>query len=106
MLMCSHESSGLSSTNWLQGSHFNCNEVCDYCETIGTKLHVVAVYSPWLNGLLEGSNGILLNALKRLWAPGLGEDDYDQMTIKDIPNNWPEHLDAPSNISMTTYSLL
>src|SRR5882762_885168 len=76
------------------GSHFDCNEVRDYCKTIGTKLHVVAAYSPWLNGLLEGSNGILLNALKRLCAPGLGEDDYDQMTIKDIPNNWPEHLDA------------
>jgi len=76
------------------GSHFDCNEVRDYCKTIGTKLHVVAAYSPWLNGLLEGSNGILLNALKRLCAPGLGEDDYDQMTIKDIPNNWPEYLDT------------
>ncbi|KIM74692.1 hypothetical protein PILCRDRAFT_14247 [Piloderma croceum F 1598] len=58
------------------GSHFDCNE------------------SPWLNGLLEGSNGILLNALKRLCAPGLGEDEYEQMTVKDIPNNWPDHLDA------------
>jgi hypothetical protein len=47
-----------------------------------------------LNGLLEGSNGILLNALKRLCAPGLGEDDYDRMTAKDIPSNWPEHLDT------------
>jgi hypothetical protein len=37
-------------------SHFNCNEVRDYCASIGTKLHVVAAYTPWLNGLLEGSN--------------------------------------------------
>jgi hypothetical protein len=46
------------------GSHFNCGEVRDYCNAIGTKLHIVAAYSPWLNGLLAGSNGILLNALK------------------------------------------
>jgi len=76
------------------GKHFNCTEVKDYCESIGCKLHVVAAYSPWINGLLEGSNGILLNALKRLCAPGLGEDDYSAMQIKDIPNNWPDHLDA------------
>jgi hypothetical protein len=76
------------------GSHFDCNEVREYCDSIGTKLHVVAAYSPWLNGLLEGSNSILLNALKRLCAPGLGEDEYEQMTIKNIPSNWPEHLDA------------
>jgi hypothetical protein len=75
-------------------SHFDCDEVREYCKSIGTKLHIVAAYSPWLNGLLEGSNGILLNALKRLCAPGLSEDEYERMTIKDIPSNWPDHLDA------------
>jgi hypothetical protein len=76
------------------GKHFNCVEVKNYCESIGCKLHVVAAYSPWINGLLEGSNGILLNALKQLCAPGLGEDDYAAMETKDIPNNWPDHLNA------------
>ena len=76
------------------GKHFDCAEVKDYCKTIGCKLHIVAAYSPWINGLLEGSNGILLNALKRLCAPGLGEDDYAAMQVKDIPNNWPDHLDT------------
>ena len=75
-------------------SHFDCEEVRDYCNSIGTKLHIVAAYSPWLNGLLEGSNGILLNALKRLCAPSLGEDDYAEMQVKDIPKTWPDHLDA------------
>ena len=51
------------------GSHFNCVEVQEFCESIGMKLHIVAAYSSWLNGLLEGSNGILLNALKRLCTP-------------------------------------
>ena len=53
----------------------------------------MVVYTPWLNRLLEGSNGILLNALKQLCAPGLGEDDYKKMALKDIPSNWPEYLD-------------
>src|SRR6202050_5506066 len=75
-------------------SHFNCTEVRDYCESIGSKLHVVAAYAPWLNGFLEGSNGILLNALKRLCAFGLGEDGYENMALKDLPSNWPEHLDT------------
>ena len=54
-------------------------------------------YSPWLNGLLEGSNGLLLNVLKRLCAPGLGEDEYEHMTKKDLPSNWTDHLDTAIN---------
>jgi RNase H-like domain found in reverse transcriptase/Reverse transcriptase (RNA-dependent DNA polymerase) len=76
------------------GSHFDCEAVRNYCASIGTKHHVVAAYSPWINGLIEGSNKILLNTLKRLCAPGLGEDEYDQMAVKDIPKTWPKHLDA------------
>jgi hypothetical protein len=76
------------------GSHFNCNEVCEYCDDIGIKLHIIAAYSPWINGLLERSNKILLNTLKQLCAPGLGEDDYEQMVKKNILSNWPEYLDT------------
>ena len=75
-------------------SHFDCSEVHLFCESVGTKHHVVATYTPWLNGLLERSNSILLNTLKRLCAPSLGEDEYKQMEAKDIPRNWPDHLDA------------
>src|SRR5882762_6138136 len=76
------------------GSYFDFIEVRSFCESIGTKHHVVAAYAPWLNGLLERSNGILLNALKRLCTPGLGEDDYKSMATKDIPSSWPNHLDT------------
>lgn len=76
------------------GGHFNCNEVREYCDSIGTKLHVVAAYAPWLNGLLEGSNGIFLGSMKRNCAPGLREDEYVRMSITDIPSNWPDHLDS------------
>jgi hypothetical protein len=82
------------------GSHFDCKEVRDYCTSIGTKLHIVAAYAPWLNGLLERCNGILLNSLKRLCAPGLGEDEYEALAKKDIPSSWPDHLDtAIKNLS-------
>jgi len=76
------------------GSHFDCKEVRDFCTSIGTKTYVVAAYSPWINGLIEGSNKILLNTVKRLCAPNLGEDDYERMGVEDIPKNWPEHIDA------------
>jgi hypothetical protein len=90
------------------GSHFYCNEVHEYCKSIRTKLHVVAAYAPWLNGLClipshsrvlsEGGSkfGIctLLNALKRLCTPNLREDDHDHMTAKDILSNCPENLDT------------
>lgn len=92
-----HIVQGFTAPNTLMtdgGSHFNCNEVKAFCDENNIKLHVVAAYAPWLNGLLEGSNGILLNALKRLCAPGLGEDDYEHMATKDIPKNWPDHLDT------------
>jgi hypothetical protein len=75
------------------GSHFNCNKVREYCDSIGSKLHIVAAYAPWLNRLLESSNAILLSTLKQLCTPGLGEDDHANMATKDIPSNWPEHLD-------------
>src|ERR1700691_6243621 len=69
------------------GSHFDCKEVRDYCNSIGTRVHIVAAYAPWLNGLLERSNGILLSALRRLCAPNLREDDCERMAKKEIPNN-------------------
>jgi hypothetical protein len=36
--------------------HFKCEEVEKFCEGWGTKTHVVAAYSPWVNGLVEGTN--------------------------------------------------
>ena len=76
------------------GPHFNCDEVCNFCRDIGTHLHITATYLPWINGLLEWNNSILLNTLKQLCAPGLGEDEYEKMVMKDIPKNWLDHLDT------------
>jgi hypothetical protein len=76
------------------GPEFDNNEVRAWCEGKGTTLHIVPSYSPWVNGLLEGMNGKLLNRLKRMCAPDLGEDEYEAMGWDDLPKNWPDHLDA------------
>ena len=72
------------------GPEFDNAEVREFCESRGIKLHIVPAYSPWISGLVEGMNKILLGRLKRLCAPDLGEDEYDAM---DVPENWPTHLD-------------
>lgn len=76
------------------GPHFNCNKVEDFCESMGTHLHIIVVYSPWINGLLEQNNSTLLNALKCLCTLGLGKDDYEKMATEDVPKNWLDHLDS------------
>jgi transposase InsO family protein len=76
------------------GPEFDNHEVRAWCDGKGTTLHIVPAYSPWVNGLLEGMNGKLLNRLKRMCAPDLGEDEYDAMGWDDLPKNWPDHLDA------------
>ncbi|KAJ7106154.1 hypothetical protein C8R44DRAFT_577196, partial [Mycena epipterygia] len=63
-----------------------------FCSTNGVKHITTASYSPWVNGLIEGSNKILLSILKRLCAPDHDTDEGDTKP-EDIPSNWPEHLD-------------
>jgi transposase InsO family protein len=75
------------------GSHFNNAEVREFCAERGIKLHTVAAYSAWINGLVEGTNKILLGVLKRLCAPDLGEDEYALITdFTHLPKNWPKYL--------------
>src|SRR6267154_4233092 len=75
------------------GKHFHNTEVRDFCTKWSCKTHVIAAYSPWINGLVEGTNKILLHVLKRLCAPKLGEDDYEAISWDTLPKNWPTHLD-------------
>jgi transposase InsO family protein len=74
------------------GSHFDCKEVKVFCESKGIKTVVTSAYSPWVNGLVEGTNKLLLHILKRLCAPGLGEDEYEAMTLDKLPKTWPDHF--------------
>lgn len=51
-----------------QGTHFDCQEVRDLCDKWGGKTHTVTAYSLWINGLVEGTNKLLIHVLKRLCA--------------------------------------
>ena len=86
------------------GKHFNNAEVRNFCAKWSCKTHVIAAYSPWVNGLVEGTNKILLHVLKRLCAPNLGEDDYEAISWDTLPNSWPDHLDEA--IAALNYRIL
>jgi len=73
------------------GPEFDNHAVRNACAARNTELRIVPGYSPWINGLVEGTNGILLGRLKRLCAPDLGEDELNTM---DVPASWPDHLEA------------
>lgn len=59
-----------------QGRHFKNKCVQQFCDTHGIKINLVSVYSPWINGLVEGANKILIYILACLCAPDVGEDKW------------------------------
>ena len=77
------------------GSHFAGAAVEEWCHEHGSRYQQVTAYSPWVNGLLEGTNGKLLSRLKRLCAPDLGEDGWAAINkFEDLPASWPDHFDT------------
>src|SRR6202034_2494208 len=77
------------------GLHFAGTVVGEWCIEYNSQYQQVAAYSPWVNGLLEGTNGKLLSRLKRLCAPNLGKDESVKITkFEDLPAVWPNHFDA------------
>lgn len=75
------------------GKHFDNNEVRQLCKEWGTDTHVVPAYSPWINGLVEGTNKLLLHVLKRLCAPNLNDEEIERTRIEDIPKTWTDHFE-------------
>jgi transposase InsO family protein len=78
------------------GSHFNNIMVREFCQANRCKHHVTPAYSPWVNGLVEGANKILLHVLRRLCAPEIGEHDQTGDQEK-LLRSWPDHLDDAVN---------
>lgn len=76
-----------------RGTHFKNAIVHTFCLSWKYTHHVVLAYLPWINGLVEGTNKILLHVLKWLCAPGLGEDEYKKMNWDSLPKMWPLHID-------------
>jgi transposase InsO family protein len=80
------------------GRHFDNNEVRQLCKEWGMDTHVVPVYSPWINGLVEGTNKLLLHVLERLCAPNLNDGDTEGTKVEDTPKTWPDHFDEAIHI--------
>lgn len=80
------------------GRHFDNKEVRDLCGKWGTKTHIVAAYSPWINGLVEGTNKLFLHILKRLCAPDLDDEEAGKIATDDIPKHWPDHFEETLQI--------
>ena len=80
------------------GRHFNNSEVKDRCAKWGTKHHITPAYLPWVNGLVEGTNKLLLYVLARLCAPEIGEDGWQATGWDTLPKSWPEHFQEAINI--------
>ena len=73
------------------GSHFDNNEVDQFCDKEQVQRIVTPAYAPWVNGLIENANKLLLGRLKRLCAPNY--DDTEDTNTNHIPESWPDHLD-------------
>jgi transposase InsO family protein len=79
------------------GSHFNNNEVDQFCSGERVQHIVTPAYAPWVNGLIENANRLLLGRLKRLCAPN--HDNIENATtvagsnLSPVPESWPEYLD-------------
>ena len=80
------------------GKHFDTKEVRELCKKWGTKTVVMPAYSPWVNGLVEGTNKLFLHILKRLGAPDLNNKEIERMLTDDLPKNWPDHFDKAIQI--------
>ena len=80
------------------GKHFDNKEVREVCGKWGTKTHIVAAYSPWVNGLVEGTNKLFLHILKRLCAPDLDNEEIEKSSPEDLPKRWPDHFEEAIRI--------
>jgi transposase InsO family protein len=76
------------------GLHFDNGDVRSWCTAHESKHHVAAAYAPWINSLVENTNGKLLGRLKRLCSLGLGEDEYENTDAGQLAKSWPDHFDT------------
>jgi len=80
------------------GKHFNNKEMHELCLKWRTDVHVISAYSPWVNGLIEGTNKLFLHILKCLCAPDLNYKELENMKVEDIPWTWPDHFEETIRI--------
>ena len=78
-----------------RGRHFDNLAVWAYCKSKSINTITTPEYSPWMNGLIEGTNKLLLNILRQLCSPNMDElvDNDEPINAESIPYNWPKHFD-------------
>ena len=80
------------------GTHFKNEVIKRLCEYLGTQQTFSPAHSPWVNGLVESTNKLLLYVLARLCAPDLGEDEWKETQWEALPRKWPTLLDRAVRI--------
>ena len=77
------------------GQHFNKLAVQAYYKSKSISTITTPAYSLWTNGLIEGTDKLLLNILHRLCSPNMDElvNNDEPINVKSIPYNWPKHFD-------------
>lgn len=76
------------------GKHFDNEEVKIWCEKHDTNCYVTPAYAPWINGLVEGTNKLLLGRLKHMCAPHLGEDNTTDVDPESVTTRWSDHFET------------
>ena len=51
-----------------------------------------------MNGLVEGTNKLLLYVLAQLCAPEIGEDGWQSTEWNTLPRTWPDHFQEAVNV--------
>ncbi|EGN97677.1 hypothetical protein SERLA73DRAFT_75337 [Serpula lacrymans var. lacrymans S7.3] len=74
-----------------RGSHFDCKEVLTWCRQENIEIIRTPARSPWVNGLIEDANKILIGQLKQLCTTRYKEDEVD-FDIDKTPAKWPLQL--------------
>src|SRR6266481_5769705 len=75
------------------GSHFDNEEVQGYCEVQDIWHVTTPAYAPWMNGLIENTNKILLGRLRQMCAPNLDEMEETGTGPGPTPEKWLDHLE-------------
>ena len=55
-------------------------------------------YSPWVNGLVKGTNKLFLHILKHLCAPNLNNKDIERLSMDELPRTRPDRFDETIRI--------
>ncbi|KAG8926440.1 hypothetical protein FRC01_008858 [Tulasnella sp. 417] len=76
------------------GSHFTGQEVKEFCEQEGIHHITTPAYSPWVNGLAENTNKLIIGRLRRLCSPDLNTTTPAEIDTDSIPKQWPKHLET------------